>query len=68
MSLNILRRIKPVAVILITLLFLALYSSEDEDKRKISKPAEINIRDAYRLEINRIKLPINNRGVIQRVY
>ncbi|MCH7770050.1 MAG: hypothetical protein IIA49_03405, partial [Bacteroidetes bacterium] len=67
MQLNILRRIKPVAVILVSLLFLALYSSGDNDKKKISKPAGININDSYRLEINRIKLPLNNRGVIANV-
>ncbi|MCH7974829.1 MAG: hypothetical protein IH949_13290, partial [Bacteroidetes bacterium] len=67
MPLNILRGIKPVVVILVSLLFLALYSSGDNDKKKISKPAGININDAYRLEINRVKLPLNNRGVIANV-
>jgi len=67
MPVNILRGLKPVAVILVSLLFLALYSSEDDDKKKISKPAGINIYDSYRLEINRIKLPINNRGVLANV-
>ncbi|GMR24814.1 MAG: hypothetical protein BMS9Abin39_0082 [Ignavibacteria bacterium] len=67
MLLNILRGIKPVAVILVSLLFIALYSSGDDDKKKISKPTGINISDSYRLEINRIKLPLNNRGVLANV-
>jgi len=67
MPLNILRGIKPVAVILVSLLFLALYSSGDNDKKKISKPAGININDSYILEINRIKLPLNNRGILANI-
>ena len=67
MLFNILPRIKPVAVILVSLLFLALYSSGDNDKKKISKPTGIYIDDSYRLEINRIKLPLNSRGIIANV-
>jgi len=67
MRLNILRRIKLVPVILVSLLFLALYSSGDDDKKKINRPTGINIEDSYQLEINRIKLPLNNRGVIANV-
>ena len=67
MPVNILRGLKPVAVILVSLLFLALYSSGDNDKKKTSKPTGINIDDSYRLEINRIKLPLNSRGIIANV-
>ena len=68
MLLNILRRIKSAAVILVSLLFLALYSLGDIDKKKISKPAGINIDDSYILEINRIELAIDNRGVLANVF
>ncbi|MCH7772601.1 MAG: hypothetical protein IIA49_16555, partial [Bacteroidetes bacterium] len=60
-------KINSIVIILASLLFLALYSSGDNNKKKISNPVGININDSYRLEINRIKLPINNRGVIANV-
>ena len=65
---NMLHRIKPFAVVLVSLLFLALYSSGDNDKKKINRPPGININDSYILEINRIELAIDNRGVLANVF
>ena len=67
MRLHILRLIKPVAVILVSLLFLALYSSGDDDKEKISNPAKVIGGDVYQLNINRLYLPLNSRGEIGTV-
>jgi hypothetical protein len=68
MLLNILRSIKPVVVILVSFLFIAFYSSGDENKGKLNKPGGIDAEgDSYFLNINRIELPLNSRGILANV-
>ncbi len=66
MRLNILRGLKPIALILVSLLFIAFSSSGDKNKGKLNKPGD-HIGDAYLLQINRITLPLNSRGIIANV-
>ncbi|MCZ6703352.1 MAG: hypothetical protein O6940_09960 [Ignavibacteria bacterium] len=66
MRLNILRGLKPIAVILVSLLFIAFSSSGDKNKGKLNKPGD-HIGDAYLLQINRITLPLNSRGILANV-
>jgi len=66
MSTNIFRKIKLIAIILASLLFIAL-SSGDETKKKLNKPGAINAGDSYILQVNRIIMPMNSRGILANV-
>ncbi|MCG6912444.1 hypothetical protein LJE86_00850, partial [bacterium BMS3Abin03] len=67
MSINIKRKIIPIVIIAASLVLLSFSSIGEGNKNKLNKTAGINAGDAYLLQVNRLHIPLNNRGVLANV-
>ncbi|MEJ2494635.1 MAG: hypothetical protein P8Y79_09965 [Ignavibacteriaceae bacterium] len=67
MSINIKRKIIPIVIIAASLVLSSFSSIGEKNKDKMNKTAGINAGDAYLLQVNRLHIPLNNRGVLANV-